>query len=610
MKGKYFKRAAAGLLTAAMVAAFLPEGALPVSAADTDGVNMYRLYNQTTHEHFYTANLQEKNHLTTVGWKYEGIGWVAPKSGKPVYRMYNPGAKDHHYTLNANEKDFLVKAGWKYEGIGWYSDEKHTVPVYRDYNPKLTSGAHNYTADANEHAYLHTQGWRDEKIGWYGIAKGASSAADSGAGESAAVDSAFQEKTTGISTNTAGTSHPYGMEEVSPISEFRNPDGSMGFAMDTEGNSIDIYDVSGMTAKKKFSLPKKGGDLFGAVTRDKDGNYYTVMGKQNMQETPGTPTVFVSKFSAAGTFVATAYDDGNPSMLYDDTGFHSRLAFDFGNCDVTINGNLLATHYARGMINSHQSDAVFFVDITNMSAKTAKDMFVADDIYNSHSLGQRVTNFGNGFVVMSEGDGYPRAFRSSYYDPAQKQTYNKDIFHFWGSDPENYATIGDVCDLGNGTVSFVASSAKSLTSAAESEPRQAFIQIFDPKTGNMVTSGSRSGVSLDKSVTDNGVLWLTNLGPNENVIAAQAASDGAGNTYVLYSKMRQGPNSYDYNYLGLYTVTVDAKGNIIRPERKLSSTAYLNLCETPIYHNGTIQWVGNKEDSWDLYVYSFDVTKK
>lgn len=182
MKGKYFKRAAAGLLTAAMVAAFLPEGALPVSAADTDGVNMYRLYNQTTHEHFYTANLQEKNHLTTVGWKYEGIGWVAPKSGKPVYRMYNPGAKDHHYTLNANEKDFLVKAGWKYEGIGWYSDEKHTVPVYRDYNPKLTSGAHNYTADANEHAYLHTQGWRDEKIGWYGIAKGASSAADSGAG--------------------------------------------------------------------------------------------------------------------------------------------------------------------------------------------------------------------------------------------------------------------------------------------------------------------------------------------------------------------------------------------------------------------------------------------
>lgn len=60
MKGKYFKRAAAGLLTAAMVAAFLPEGALPVSAADTDGVNMYRLYNQTTHEHFYTANLQEK----------------------------------------------------------------------------------------------------------------------------------------------------------------------------------------------------------------------------------------------------------------------------------------------------------------------------------------------------------------------------------------------------------------------------------------------------------------------------------------------------------------------------------------------------------------------
>ncbi|UNT96407.1 hypothetical protein [Allobaculum mucilyticum] len=30
------------------------------------------------------------------------------------------GAGAHYYTLNAKEKDHLVTLGWKYEGEGWY----------------------------------------------------------------------------------------------------------------------------------------------------------------------------------------------------------------------------------------------------------------------------------------------------------------------------------------------------------------------------------------------------------------------------------------------------------------------------------------------------------
>ena len=51
---------------------------------------MHRLYNPYTGEHFYTADTTERDHLTGLGWRYEGVGWKAPaKSSTPVYRLYN-----------------------------------------------------------------------------------------------------------------------------------------------------------------------------------------------------------------------------------------------------------------------------------------------------------------------------------------------------------------------------------------------------------------------------------------------------------------------------------------------------------------------------------------
>ncbi|MGL9746472.1 MucBP domain-containing protein [Enterococcus sp. DIV0170] len=136
-----------------------------------EAADMHRLYNPNSGEHFYTANTNEKNHLTKVGWKSEGIGWTAPSSGNAVYRLYNKNAGDHHYTMNANEKNHLVKVGWKYEGIGWYSDTKKAVPLYRAYNPNAKAGSHNYTVNYVEQKNLLKHGWRNEGISWYGIKK-------------------------------------------------------------------------------------------------------------------------------------------------------------------------------------------------------------------------------------------------------------------------------------------------------------------------------------------------------------------------------------------------------------------------------------------------------
>ena len=132
---------------------------------------MYRLYNPNSGEHFYTGNVKERNALVTYGWKYEGIGWKAPKtSSSPVYRLYNKAGGEHHYTLNKKERDALVKLGWKSEDIGWYSDDSKTVPVYREYNPNAFANNHNYTPNIKEHnALISKYGWKDEGIAWYGL---------------------------------------------------------------------------------------------------------------------------------------------------------------------------------------------------------------------------------------------------------------------------------------------------------------------------------------------------------------------------------------------------------------------------------------------------------
>ena len=132
--------------------------------------DMHRLYNPNSGEHFYTSNAAERDSLKSVGWIYEGVGWVAPgRSDTPVYRLYNPNAGDHHDTTSVSEREMLVLAGWKYEGIGWYSDDNREIAVLRQYNPNAIAGSHNFTTDSAERDMLVKAGWRDEGIAWYSL---------------------------------------------------------------------------------------------------------------------------------------------------------------------------------------------------------------------------------------------------------------------------------------------------------------------------------------------------------------------------------------------------------------------------------------------------------
>lgn len=141
---------------------------VPIPSSDV--INMYRLYNPNSGEHFYTADAGERSFLISIGWNDEGIGWYAPASSStPVYRLYNQNGGEHHYTTNLAERNNLISLGWSDEGIGWYSDDNRTVPLYRQYNPNAFANNHNYTTSLGENDWLVSIGWQAEGIGWYGI---------------------------------------------------------------------------------------------------------------------------------------------------------------------------------------------------------------------------------------------------------------------------------------------------------------------------------------------------------------------------------------------------------------------------------------------------------
>ena len=149
-------------------------------------VAMWRLYNPNSGEHFYTASAVERDHLASVGWSDEGVGWYAPaSSGVPVYRLYNPVAGEHHYTVDAGERDVLVSLGWLFEsegydesGAAWYSDERKGAPLYREYNPNAYANNHNYTTSQYEFDHNISLGWQDEGIAWYAAAEGGADESD------------------------------------------------------------------------------------------------------------------------------------------------------------------------------------------------------------------------------------------------------------------------------------------------------------------------------------------------------------------------------------------------------------------------------------------------
>ncbi|MCH9277025.1 phosphatase PAP2 family protein [Bifidobacterium amazonense] len=147
-----------------------PEASVVVD--DGTSVPVYRLYNNVTKLHLYTADANEKDTLAAKAeWTVEGVVFNAAKKADdttPVYRLYNAKSRAHLMSSDDAEiKALTTRHGWKVEGIAWYQSDKGTVPVYRMYSP--TKGEHLYTTDTNEYQVNSKRGWTPERVAWMGL---------------------------------------------------------------------------------------------------------------------------------------------------------------------------------------------------------------------------------------------------------------------------------------------------------------------------------------------------------------------------------------------------------------------------------------------------------
>lgn len=396
---------------------------------------------------------------------------------------------------------------------------------------------------------------------------------------------------------------------VSTVSQFTDKDGNFCFAYKSK-NKVVIVTTEDSVVKNKIKLEMKG-KLLGGVAADDENNYYVVTGTPNESAYTLQDTVFISKYDSNGNFIGTVGDNGSSSLQsYYGGEFNTKIPFDAGNCDIAINGDMLAVNYAREMYSDHQSNSVFAINHRNM------EKIYLPGIYSSHSFGQRSIPFKDGFLFASEGDAYNRAFTISRTG-GNRVLYEKDIFHFWVENGtftkwdmytlnDNFAHIGDLVNIDNAKAAFVATSAKAMSQDAKNQEEQLFIQIFDPdmnleSESAYITSGMRSGITGkngDEFATNYGIKWLTEK--DWNITNPQAVYDGKGHIIVLFEQSRQ-----------VYYMILDTQGNIIKGKSRYLKKATLNACETPVVSKGTVYWASNRKYDYKnrVYIYSLKVDK-
>ena len=125
--GEHFYTASYGEIEAIVAAGWQYEGEA-WTAPVTSAVPVYRLYSGT--DHHYTTSAYERDELLKVGWSDEGVGWYSDEAkGVGLHRLFNPNVDpnavrnnsgSHHYTTSEVERDHLVSIGWRYEDYGWY----------------------------------------------------------------------------------------------------------------------------------------------------------------------------------------------------------------------------------------------------------------------------------------------------------------------------------------------------------------------------------------------------------------------------------------------------------------------------------------------------------
>jgi len=144
--------------------------------AGTEDIEVYRFFNTELNLQFYTTSEVERDSVLEKLPQYEleGVSFIAAPDPaenditgvSPVYRLYNQSTGVHLYTASAEEKNYVVEnlSNYTLEGVAYYgydTQQEGTTALYRLYNSELD--AHFYTASAEERdSYLSSSDYQLE----------------------------------------------------------------------------------------------------------------------------------------------------------------------------------------------------------------------------------------------------------------------------------------------------------------------------------------------------------------------------------------------------------------------------------------------------------------
>jgi len=204
------------------------------------------------------------------------------------------------------------------------------------------------------------------------------------------------------------------------ISTFVNQDGTVTVHVaDDDAKISHIYEFSTtLELQRQLSFPYEF-DMFGAFTKDSDGNYYLFYGKVSRgdnniyvgsDEARNDPeNMAMVKYNRSGSKIKTY----KRKPVRDSYGVNTPFRV---GCRLEVSGSMLAVHFARSTYELADGSAhqVVYGFILN------KDTF--EEVTNgmphvSHSFDQFILPIDNGFVIANKGDAYPsRAFMFAKYE--------------------------------------------------------------------------------------------------------------------------------------------------------------------------------------------------
>ncbi len=323
---------------------------------------------------------------------------------------------------------------------------------------------------------------------------------------------------------------------------------------------IDLVDRNGKrTNYKKLSIPGKtwGGTVYQAP----DGCNYITTGNN------GNIAFYVMKYSADWNLLGTA------SITKDES--YTDTAFDAGNSDMTLAGNYLVVHTARGRKDGHQSNFTFWIDTKTMKPVSIADAF--PDTHVSHSFSQFVRYDGNRIIMIDQGDAYPRGISMITQLPNlnNKNTKASLLMKFWGETGNNYTgSTVDGFELGRKNYLVIGASIphdRFATSAA--------YEAYDGSTNlYAILIDPVSGTSRFKWLTNNSsgkTNWLV-----ETVKMIKLDDD---KFIILYGTNETGDTgNYYTNYM-----LIDSDGNIKKSGRMIKR---FYCTSEPSYSENILTW--------------------